>query len=82
MPNDYKETLADLAKRNLKVVAFVVLDADKNLSVMEYDPNGNAVFISKTIDNIQFNTKLKGNMVEPIAEIRLKPTKPKRGEYE
>ena len=80
MPNDYKETLADLAKRNLKVVAFVVLDADKNLSVMEYDPNGNAVFISKTIDNIQFNTKLKGNMVEPIAEIRLKPTKPKRGD--
>ena len=82
MTNYYDETFKDLAKRNLKVVAFVVLDADKNLSVMEYDPNGNAVFISKTIDNIQFNTKLKGNMVEPIAEIRLKPTKPKRGEYE
>ena len=82
MTNYYDETFKDLAKRNLKVVAFVVLDADKNLSVMEYDPNGNAVFISKTIDNIQFNTKLKGNMVEPIAEIRLKPTKPKQGEYE
>ena len=80
MSDYYDATFKDLAKRNLKVVAFVVLDADKNLSVMEYDPNGNAVFISKTIDNIQFNTKLKGNMVEPIAEIRLKPTKPKRGD--
>ena len=82
MPNDYKETLADLAKRNLKVLAFITEDTDRKISLMEYDLDGNAVFISKTVDNIQFNTKLKGNMVEPIAEIRLKPTKPKRGEYE
>ena len=80
MPNDYKETLEDLAKRNLKVVAFITEDTDKNLSLMGYDLNSNAVFISKTVDNIQFNTKLKGNMVEPLCSIRLKPTKPKRGD--
>ena len=80
MTNYYDETFKDLAKRNLKVVAFVVLDTDKNLSLMEYDPIGNAVFISKAVDNMQFNTKVKGNMFEPLAEIRLKPTKPKRGD--
>ena len=80
MPNDYKETLEDLAKRNLKVVAFITEDTDRKISLMEYDLDGNAVFISKTVDNIQFNTKLKGNMVEPLCSIRLKPTKPKRGD--
>ena len=72
MSNDYTEVLKDLAKRNLKVVAFITGDFDKKLSLMEYNRQGNAVFISKAVDNIQFNTKLKGNMVESLAEIRLR----------
>lgn len=71
MTDDLQEVLKDLTKRNLKVVAFVTLDADSKLSILEYDRNANANFVSSTVDNIQFHSRLKDNMLRPLGEINL-----------
>lgn len=74
MTDDLQEALKDLTKRNLKVVAFVTLDDDLKLSILEYDTNGNANFVSSTVDNIQFYSLLKGNMMRPLGGLNLAKT--------
>ena len=80
MTDDLQEALKDLTKRNLKVVAFVTSDADSKLSILEYDTNGNATFISSTVDNIHFTSRLKGNMVRSLGEIKPVETEAKAKE--
>tara|TARA_B110000503_G_scaffold96119_1_gene144613 strand:+ start:174 stop:410 length:237 start_codon:yes stop_codon:yes gene_type:complete len=63
------EIMSDLNKRDLALVAVVVLDANSRLSIMQYDSEGNAVYISDKVKALQFNEKLKGNMVSILGTI-------------
>ena len=63
------EIMSDLNKRDLELVAVVVLDANSRLSIMQYDSEGNAIYISDKVNALQFNEKLKGNMISVLGTI-------------
>mgnify|MGYP003675738214 FL=1 len=63
------EIMSDLNKRDLALVAVVVCDANSKLSIMQYDSDGNATYISSKVNVLQFDEKLEGNMVAVIGTI-------------
>ena len=65
----YEEIISDLNKRDLALVAVVVRDANSKLSIMQYDSAGNATYISSKVNALQFDEKLKGNMVTVMGTI-------------
>ena len=61
--------MSDLNKRDLALVAVVVRDANSKLSIMQYDSDGNATYISPKVNALQFDEKLEGNMIAVLGTI-------------
>jgi hypothetical protein len=63
----WKDIQDDLAKRDAKMVAFVIETAD-GLQLISYK-NGVVHFLSEAVSDMEFNARLEGNLIRPIARI-------------
>lgn len=57
----------DLEKRDAKVIAFVIETAN-GLQLISYK-NGVVNFLSEAVSDMEFNARLEGNLIRPIARI-------------
>ena len=69
MHNTDAKVINDLKDRGLKIVSLIVEDANARLSIMQYNSDGNAIYISPKVNTIQFNEQLEGRMVSPMGSI-------------
>jgi hypothetical protein len=63
----YSIILDDLEKRDANVIAFVIETAD-GLQLISYK-NGVVNFLSEAVSDMEFNARLEGNLIRPIARI-------------